>query len=206
MRFVQKIAPKKTWSSDPGAFERLLAWLDEGSNSEGQKYLVMRERLVAFFDRKNCLAPDDLADEVLNRVARRLQEEGSFADDPPARYCYIVARFVFHEYLRRTEKDELLNHQIRRRSDQGNSFAPTAGDENELKERMLDCLDGCTDALDDLNRKIIFGYYIGKERVKIDNRRALAADLGITVNALSIRACRIRDKLEGCVRNCVGNE
>jgi DNA-directed RNA polymerase specialized sigma24 family protein len=203
---VQKTAPKKSWTPDPDSFERLLAWLDEGTNSEGQKYLVMRERLVAYFDRKNCFAPDELADEVLNRVTRRLQEEGSFADDPPAKYCYIVARFVFHEYLRRTEKDEILHQQISRRSDQENSSLSSAGEENESKEKMLACLDRCAATLDDLNRKIIFGYYIGKERVRIDNRRALASELGITINALSIRACRIRDKLEGCLRDCVGRE
>ena len=38
--------------------------------------------------------------------------------------------------------------------------------------------------------------------VKIGNRRALADSLGITINALSIRACRIRDKLEACVKEC----
>jgi hypothetical protein len=42
--------------------------------------------------------------------------------------------------------------------------------------------------------------------VKIENRRSLAQTLGITVNALSIRACRIRDKLESCVKKCASHE
>jgi hypothetical protein len=54
----------------------------------------MRRRLVQYFDRKNCLRPDELADETLNRVARRLEEKGGITDTPPARYCYILARFV----------------------------------------------------------------------------------------------------------------
>lgn len=35
---------------------------------------------------------------------RRLQEEGSITDTAPARYCYIVAKFVFLEELRRPLK------------------------------------------------------------------------------------------------------
>ena len=101
---LQQLQFKKDWQLDARAFHQLLAYLDEGSNSEGQNYLDMRERLVGYFDRKNCLAPDDLADETLNRIARRLEEEGSIQSETAAKYCYTVARYVFHEYLRRSEK------------------------------------------------------------------------------------------------------
>ena len=60
----------------------------------------MRRRLVYYFERKNCLSPDDLADETLSRVARRSAEEGEIRDVTPAHYCYMVARFVFLEYQR----------------------------------------------------------------------------------------------------------
>ena len=55
----------------------------------------MRHRLVLYFDRKNCAAPDELADETMNRVARRLEEEGTIQTEAPAKYCYSTARFVF---------------------------------------------------------------------------------------------------------------
>src|SRR5512138_849956 len=87
------------------AFQRLLEWLDEGLNSDGRKYLEMRRRLVAYFERKNCPYPDELADETLNRVARRIEEEGTIEGDAPARYCYITARFVFMEHLRTRQKE-----------------------------------------------------------------------------------------------------
>src|SRR5262249_30866670 len=79
-------------------------------------------------------------------------------------------------------------------------------DEAKLKERMLACLESCTGKLDPASRDLIIRYYHGKERVKIENRRQMAADLGISVNALSIRACRIRDKLEDCVKKCAERE
>jgi len=72
---AQKVGSKRDWALTQGAFERLLGWLGEDSEPGGKCYLEMRERLVLYFDRKNCFAPDELADETLNRVARRLEEE-----------------------------------------------------------------------------------------------------------------------------------
>ena len=198
---MQKVEQKKDWNFTPEAFRKFLAWLDEGADSDGQRYLEMRERLILYFDRKNCLLPDDLADETLNRVARRLEEEkGAIETETPAKYCYITAKFVFMESLRGKEKnnvplDDVLN---RKHSEQ----AAVEPDEKEIKEKMLVCLEECTNKLESVNREIIFGYYHGEERIKIENRRALAKTLDISVNALSIRACRIRDKLEVCVKNC----
>ena len=199
---VPKAGQKRDWTLTPRAFRQLLDWLDEGAGSEGQKYLEMRRRLVAYFDRKNCPEPDELADETLNRVARRLEEEGVTETDAPARYCYIVARFVFLEHLRGAQRGNAPLDDARRRPRVDDLAAPEADDEKETKEKMLDCLGQCTGKLAPSDREVITRYYVGKGRDKIENRRALAAELGITVNALSIRACRIRDKLEDCVRQC----
>ena len=104
----------------------------------------------------------------------------------------------------REEKDDALAHELRRQSQRGNDPATSAtDDERKIKEQRLHCLEQCLSKLESANREIIARYYIGKARVKIEHRRALAEDLGITMNALSIRACRIRDKLETCVRECV---
>ena len=199
---VPRQASKKEWGLTPPALRLLLDWLDEGANSEGQRYLEVRRRLVAYFDRKNCLTPDELADETLNRVARRLEEEGSIESETPAKYCYIVARFVFMEYLRGAQKESQALDDIRRYPS-----AMSGGDEErECKEKLLECLDRCIGELESSQRELILRYYVGKERVKIENRRSFAQGLGITLNALSIRACRIRDKLEECVRRCNGGE
>ena len=79
-----KTQRKSDWTLSESSFARLLEWLDDGSSTEGQSYLEMRGRLVTYFDRKNCLSPDDLADETLNRVARRLKEEGKIDSETPA--------------------------------------------------------------------------------------------------------------------------
>lgn len=191
------------WVLEEKAFQAFLSWLDDGEPSDGGSYLEMRRRLVAYFDRKNCLSPDDLADETLNRVTRRLDEEGSIETETPAKYCYIVARFVFLEYLRGgRHRDIALDDVTDRRP---SAIVDNPGpDDLETKEKMLDCLEQCQNKLDVPSRELIVRYYYGAERVKIDNRRALAIELDITPNALAIRACRIREKLERCVNKCVG--
>jgi len=196
---MQRLSPKKEWTLAPAAFRRLLQWLDEGTDSEGQKYLEMRRRLVAYFDRKSCAAPDELADETLNRVARRLIEEGAIETKTPAKYCYIVARFVFLEHLREVQKATAVLDEIRRQRHGNDSTAAVVDDD---KQKMLDCLERCASKLEPVNRELITRYYVGRERVKIENRRRLAESFGITINALAIRACRVRDTLEACVRQC----
>jgi hypothetical protein len=49
----------------------------------------------------------------------------------------------------------------------------------------------------------LLGYYSGNGRERIDGRKALAERLRVTVNALTIKASRLRAKLEICVRDCV---
>jgi DNA-directed RNA polymerase specialized sigma24 family protein len=195
-------AKKKDWQPSPTAFRKLLEWFDQGVDSEGQTFLEMRSRLVAYFDRKGCQIPDELADETLNRIARRLEEEGKLETETPAKYCYIVARFVFLEFLRAQSREKELRSEMQREPQ------ATAEDQNnrDTRERMLECLDQCTGKLDSDQRELILSYYVGKEKVKIENRRRLATSLKITMNALSIRACRIRDRLEECVTRCVSKK
>ena len=201
---AQKVGQKKDRALSPYSFQGLLSWLDQGTNSDGQQYLEMRRRLVEYFDRKNLINFEELADETLNRVARRLEDEGTIESDTPARYCYVVARFILMEHLRETQKERVMVENISQQQP-GQSIAEHhAAQEMEIKEKMLNCLENCTLQLDPVNQRIITRYYVGQERVKIENRRELAASLGITMNALSIRACRLRDKLEVCVRQCLG--
>jgi len=190
---VPKPGRKTDWILSQSAFRRLLDWLDEGVNSDGSRYLEIRRRLVLYFDRKNCLTPDELADETLNRVARRLEEEGTITTDAPAHYCYIVARFVLLEDLRRDPQKSLDE----------NVVAFSKSEKEEGTENRMECLERCMETLDSYERTLIVSYYQGELRSKIENRKATARKLGMSMNALSIRACRIRTKLENCLSKCL---
>jgi DNA-directed RNA polymerase specialized sigma24 family protein len=149
------VQQKKDWTLTPRALDRLLTWLDEGSNSDGLRYLEMRRRLVAYFDRKNCSTPHELADETVNRVSRRLEEEGVIANETPAKYCYIVARFVFMEYLRAMQKEHALVDDLRRQPAGDNPGLSDADDQKEIKEKRLDCLEQCTGKLELRNARLL---------------------------------------------------
>lgn len=201
---AQKSGTKKDWVLSSQAFHKLIAWLDDGADSEGHGYLAMRRRLVSYFDRKNCSTPDDLADETLNRVARRLEEEGDIETDTPAKYCYTVARFVFLENLRGEGRTGAPSEDASFAGARAEHLAALDAEDRERRETMLDCLGRCVDELEPTGRELITRYYVGSGREKIEARNLLARELGITQNALSIRACRIRSRLEECVRTCVG--
>ena len=187
------------WSVDRMAFRRFLGWLDEGADSGGEKYLEIRRRLVNYFDRKNCPSSDELADETLNRVARRLDEEGAITGASPAHYCYIIAKYVFLEYQRQpVHRTVDLDTALIRVTEPGEPGDPA--------EQRFQCLDRCLERLKPDERELIVEYYRGERRWKIEHRRGLAARLGLTANALGIRACRIRDRLERCVKTCCGKE
>jgi DNA-directed RNA polymerase specialized sigma24 family protein len=182
------------------AFTRLLAWLDDGSDSQGETYLEMRRRLVEYFDRRNRLFADELADETLTRIGRTLEASGVIAVTPPARYCYVVARFVLLEDIRRQRR---YIHLEEARIATG----PGAGggadhDAAPSSEQQLECLDRCLHKLKPDQRELAVEYYRDAKRQRIDRRREMAKRLGISTNALGIRACRIRSTLESCVNGC----
>lgn len=195
---------KKDWALTQSAFQHFLQWLDGTADSRGERYLEIRRRLVFYFDRRNCASPDELADETLNRVARRLEEEGTITDASPAHYCYIVAKFVFLEALRAPESHNSNVDDLPLSTQAASKLAvPSSPDAEEVaKEKRLDCLEACLRKLQATDQKLILEYYQGEPGAKIKNRSQLAERLALTANALTIRACRIRTKLELCVKTC----
>ena len=153
------------------AFQRLIGWLDESLESGGQRYVVIRRRLVQYFDRKNCSFPQELADETLNRVARRL-EEGEITGSTPSQFCFNTARYVFLESLRQREHNEPLHQDL--------ASSPQFQEEGEWEQQRSNCLDKCLQTLDPEERIVILGYYQGERRVRIENRKLIAAKLGVS--------------------------
>jgi DNA-directed RNA polymerase specialized sigma24 family protein len=198
------VATPELLREEPGltqlAFTRLLDWLDGGDESGGRTYLEIRGRLVAYFERRNRPFADDLADETLGRIARTLEASGSIAVTPPARYCYVVARFVLLEDLRH----ERRHVPVHEGAGVGHERARVDSDAVDSQERRLACLDRCLYRLKPEQQELAIEYYRDVRRERIERRRRLAERLGISMNALGIRASRIRDALEACIRDCCG--
>jgi len=177
----------KNWVLTQESFDALLDWLDPQREKAGQKYEDIRVRLIKIFTCRGCSEPEDLADETINRVTNKLKEiEAGFTGDC-ARYFYGVANKVHLEYLRR--KPAVM-------------LPPPASNSDEV-EREFKCLERCMERLTPDNRVLLLQYYQEEKKAKIVHRKLLAEHLGIAVNALRIRACRIRATLLECVQNCL---
>jgi DNA-directed RNA polymerase specialized sigma24 family protein len=172
-------------------FDQLLAQLDNDRQQAGTKYEALRRRLVKLFEWRGCSFPEDLADDTINRVARNL-EAGEKVRDLAA-YCAGVARLVFLESLRtRQQEQEVL------RAVPGSSGIPT-----DESDQRAECLERCLRELPQESSNLIVQYYHEDKHARIEARQDLATRLGIPLNALRIRAHRIRARLEGCVEECV---
>jgi DNA-directed RNA polymerase specialized sigma24 family protein len=177
----------------PLAVSRLLEWLDEGVDSQGERYLDMHRRLVSYFDRHDRPVADELADETFRRIAATLEQSGTIDTNSPARYCYTVARSVLLEDFRRkgtqVHVDEPRPAVAARPSSLGSSESLTGG------EHHLACLDRRLQELRADERELIVEYYGDARQQTIEHRGRMAARMGISRNALSIRAFRIREAL-----------
>jgi DNA-directed RNA polymerase specialized sigma24 family protein len=188
------------------AFHRLLVWLDDGTESHGRTYLEIRRRLVAYFDRRNRPSSDELADETLTRIAQTLEQQGTILVTPPARYCHVVARFVFLEDLRRYEHTHVSIEPWSVDKTAALGVQPEPDEHLASEERRLTCLDCCLSKLTPEQRELIVEYYSGTGRERIELRQEIARRLHITLNALTTRASRIRAALERCVEACLRSD
>src|SRR5262249_30282472 len=80
---------------------------------------------------------------------------------------------------------------------------PDVSEAERDNQRRWECFERCAGKLESDDRELIVGYCQGEQRIKIENRRTLAARLGVSTNALGIRACRIRNRLETCMQRCL---
>lgn len=181
---------KKDWILTQESFDALLAWLDPVREEAGLKYEAIRLRLIKIFSCRGCCEPEDLADETINRVSKRLKEISSDYSGEPALYFYGVANKVHLENLKRRPTPP---------------FPPPSGDTENI-EKEYACLDRCVQKLSPANRELVIEYYQEEKRAKIEHRKELADRMGIALNALRIRAHRIRTDLQKCVQSCVQQE
>lgn len=74
---------KKDWILTQESFDALLAWLDPAREEAGRRYEEIRRRLIKIFTCRGCGEPEDLADETINRVSKKLKEiESDYSGDP----------------------------------------------------------------------------------------------------------------------------
>jgi DNA-directed RNA polymerase specialized sigma24 family protein len=172
--------------------KRLLARLGAGDDRAAAEYERLRLALERFFDWRGAWPADECADETLDRLARRLEEQTEI--DNVWAYARGVARLVLLERQRRPPAVS-----ISPRLDLPDLSAPLS----DPNEPLQACFDRCLERLPAESRSAVLDYYGAERREKIDNRRRLALRFGVSESALRNRIQRIRDRLERCVLACM---
>jgi DNA-directed RNA polymerase specialized sigma24 family protein len=185
---------KKKSSLTKEAYDKLLDALSPDRDEAAEALLQIQLKLARYFEWRGVNTPEDLADETVNRVTRRINE-GQQIDNLPG-YFYGVARLVFLEW-EKTRKPTYLD-------DLPPIEQPIEAEICDPDPR-LECFDNCVEKLESENRTLIMAYYTEERRAKIELRQQLADKLRIPLNALRIRVHRIRKRLEECINKCLGS-
>jgi len=180
------------------SFQTLLGRLDTDPSAAAKKYEALRIKLANLHRWRGCaeLHADELADITLDRVAAKLAA-GEVVENVAA-FASAVARFVSLEHSRKNKLDAV-----------GDDLPETPVEPDldfldDPDERMK-CMRRCVaTTLTDDDKRIVVGYYDTDADEKIKSaRKRLADSFGLTVNALKVRACRLRMRLEQCINDCV---
>ena len=166
-------------------FDRLLDWLDVERERAGVAYEQIRRRLTIIFASRGCRVPEELADETIDRVSRRVADIQETYSGNKLLYFLGVANNVHHEYLKRRTPE------------------PPTVIVSDDEEATYDCLERCIGKLTERSQHMIRQYYAEERQAKINLRKALADQLGISLNALRARALRIREELQVCIERCL---
>ena len=170
------------------ALEKFLRALDPDRERAAVAYEQLRERIAGLLEWWGAVRPQELADETLDRVARKIEEGATVQPGSLGAYVRGVARLVFYESRREPAEvpaDEAI---------------PAAASEDD-GDGALSCLDECLATLAHDDRMLVLRYYDSGKSA--DVRQRLARENGLSLTALRIRTHRLRSKLEDCVTTCM---
>lgn len=182
------------------SFQLLLDRLDADADAAAERYEELRLKIAHLLRWRGCAEShaDDLADATLDRVAAKLAS-GEQVDNIYA-FAAGVARFIWLEHSRKNKTDAVGD-------ELPEVVVEPALDLIDDPDARMKCLRRCvaTKFTDD-DKLLVVSYYDTDAGEKAKNaRRRLADSLGLTLNALKVRACRLRMRLEACINECVAS-
>lgn len=161
----------------------MLALLSDDPERAGELFVHLQNKLIRYFGWNLCPNVDELADEVLDRVARRVAEGEQISS--PVSYVLGVARRVLLE-----SRPRLLTLPL-----EGDVEAPAEdADPGEFAS-----LDECLEAIPPESRAMLLEYYSAEAGDRIRVRQAMADRMGLSANALRNRCLRLRKNLQDCL-------
>lgn len=180
-------------------FENLLNWLSEDLDQSAREYEKFHRTLVVIFINRGCVDAENLADETIDRVARKIDEIKTDYTGEKLHFFLGVARQVAREYHRskeaRTNIEEIDENKITARVELEENF-------NENTEIEIKCLRKCLGNLSAEKRALVLAYYNTPKGKKKEYHRNLQKKYSLSSNNLKNQAHRLKKKLFECVREC----
>jgi hypothetical protein len=178
------------------AFQALLDRMRQEGGSVEERYESLRRRLIAFFRLHLPADAEALADRALDRVARKLMEGTKIEN--LLQFTLGVSRMILVECQSQRSRELRAQEGYAGMIEQP-ATPPEIGefeeDEARLQERVR-ALRKCLAKLGEQATHVILTYYDTDGSERIARRRRLAAELGLSLNALRNRALRLRGMLE----------
>jgi RNA polymerase sigma factor (sigma-70 family) len=175
-------------SLDQETFERGFRQLF-GYEAAGEEYLQIRTKLVSFF--RDLSDPEELADEVLDRMIRKAGQEGVEIRGGVRSYALTVARYVRWEYRKKTP--DITSYDL-------DKFQRHEQEDISEREILSQVLNECLEEVTPDDKRLILQYYASDKQAKIEQRRKLAAELGMSIPSLRVRVHRIRSALANKIK------
>jgi DNA-directed RNA polymerase specialized sigma24 family protein len=166
----------------------LRAALDPDPERAGRKYVLLRRKLVSFFEWSGATSPDARADETLMGAAWKLTDGEPLQSLSTC--CAGIARTVLHKQAPVHDKQPDTPEVTPQ---------PPEPDPFEDLEGLLHSFETAFGELPEDSRDLIVTYYAGEQRNAIEARQALAQRLSVPPNQLRLRAHRARTQLEQSV-------
>ena len=195
---LNTLAPR--WILTEEAFGQFLTRLHLDRELAGLAYEELRRKLTYFFEARHCSLPETLTDETINRLIRKISEGVEILSLDS--YVFAIAKYVHLESRHGKPMDSLEDCLP---ADEHKAAERTETLHREMEEDLLqsDCMRKCLAKLPSATQQLLIEYYQGEGREQTAYRQQMAEARGITTNTLYIQVHRLREKLEGCLANCV---
>lgn len=176
--------------------DKLLRSLDPDQERAGERYAKLHRRLVRLFRSRGCLPPEDYADKTLDEVARKI-DDGEEIQNIES-FSMGVACTISKKCSDNPPEpiDELLPS---RQPAVDPHEEKKQIEEREQRDREDQCMQQCLQTLPSAEQELIQKY----EAADKDERKRMAERLSISLNALTMRAFKIRKKLRECCEECL---
>ena len=181
-------------------FRLLLKRLDAVEERAWEIHDNLRRKLIWFFESDFPVQAEDLSEEALDRIARKLETEEI---KNIAEFAFGVARNLRREALRR-------NVIATRLIASGALGTPAHSGENPEQvvmhrldlDRKLACYRECLQRLSPEDRNLLSRYYPEDGAGLEQRREELARELQISMGALRTKMARLREQLEKYFETC----